>query len=211
MTLETLNYTPYGAGKTLWHGDTWIYFELGNPRPALDLAESVESYILEEGFALRSRLGSGSAGSALSGGRTFLHGERLRDVIPSDGRMIHSTSVFFTHPVSEMELRLTLGGPEGPLFDAEAPWNSFLLRAGCQMDRSYLPDILAQIRDLSEAAQILAMPKKMYEMTKSLFETAGVERCIGIDDHRYKDDYFLNTPAFYFSRSEPCISSELLE
>lgn len=184
--------------------ETWVHYKLLASRNVVELATLLEDEILGAGFC---RL---SAGAATALENLNLTGTSILDVIPAQV-LISAASASFTMPESDLEVRLRLGEVDTKPFTAGSLLDYFTLRVNYRMDRRLIRQIAEDTDNKNELEGLFKESRRAYRLSKRLFDVVGAEKCIGVDDKYLAGDYFNDPPAFFFSRTEPWILSELLE
>lgn len=190
---------------------TRVHFKLGSPISAMSLAGLIESVLLREGFKTITSQVSLGAESVTEDGLAFKRGSSLQEVIPNDSQTISFASGRYADFDLDLKISIQLGGENSGPFNGYSQMDFFTLVANCRMDRMMLPSIALSIPSQAERQESLKCPKRAYSLIKRMFHILAAEKCIGVDDKHYTASYFDDPPAFFFSRSEPIIPSELLE
>lgn len=195
--------------RTIYHTipikrETWVHYKLLASKNVVELATLLEDEILRAGFLRRS------AGAATALENLNLAGTSILDVIPTDV-LVSAASASFTMPESDLELRLRLGEVDTKPFTAGSLLDYFTLRVNYRMDRRLIRQIAEDTDNKNELEGLFKESRRAYRLSKRLFDVVGAEKCIGVDAKYLTGDFFNDPPAFFFSRSEPCLLSELLE
>jgi hypothetical protein len=191
---------------------TWVHYQLAEATPIEEIARLVESEILKAGFTFVGQPGSKvGASSSLANGDRGLSGESILDVIPSDGTPLSAATVRLQIRDRDLQVTFRIGEADTPSFDSTTRWDSFTIRLNCRMDSNRLRQIAEESPDPEHFNAALENPRIAYRLVKRLFDATNSKKCIGIDDKYLTGKYFTDPPAFYFSRNELTIPSELLE
>lgn len=189
---------------------TRVYFETGASLEALELAKTLEDHLSRNGFSVDSSAISTGAESVGSDGLSLKRGISLQEVINLESALISYASCRYTNSEG-LKVNLAFEGSVESPFDKNQLLSAFVMIFNCRMDRNQLPAIMSSVTD-DERPKVLEKPKKAYALTKKIFDITNSKRCIGIDSKNYTGSVvFEDPPAFYFSRTEPWILSELLE
>lgn len=191
--------------------ETRIHFKLASAIATKQLASLIEREIIRDGFDILNTETSLGADSVGENGQILLRGASLQDVIPKHPELASYASARYIDRESDLKIRVLLGTSEGEPFDEGSKMDFFTLIPNCRMDRNMLPSIVSLIPDGDQLQSALRNPKRIYGFTKRLCRVVDAERCIGVDSKNYTSSYFDDPAAFFFSRSEPIIPSELLE